>query len=414
MQIGDGNFMRGFFDLAVEKLQAPLSIVSVAATQRGKTVKQLEEQQLQFTVKERGLKNGEVVDEETIVQAIQDTVNPYEDWQKFLHYAQSDALEMIVSNTTEAGIYYEKIPYPAACPKSYAAKLTVFLKHCYNHFNGEKQLAIVPLELIEKNGDTLKSICLQHAEDWDFEPAFIKWLNGLDFCNTLVDRIVTGYPQDYQGEDALYTVCEPYFLFVIDCKEPFEHWPISADLPFVFDDLEMYRKRKVAILNGSHILLSAFGKIYNFQTVREAFSNPGVRAFIEKVANDFTRRYQVDERYQHDVFERFLNPFIEHRLNDIQLNELSKWQTRIAPFAQTEIYYQALALGIYGMNPARYSMRESDEVIKKLRDIHEQFEQGHTEPMQQFIEQYFHCDAAKVIEQLTTIHRLLEEITCDN
>lgn len=78
---------------------------------------------------------------------------------------------MIVSNTTEAGIYYENIPYPTACPTSYAAKLTVFLEQYYNHFQGEKQLAIVPLELIEQNGSTLKQfvysmlktgICLQH------------------------------------------------------------------------------------------------------------------------------------------------------------------------------------------------------------------------------------------------------------
>ncbi|MCS5502683.1 hypothetical protein NY607_16270 [Lysinibacillus sp. A4] len=414
MQIGDGNFIRGFFDLAVEKLQVPCSIVSVAATARGKTVKLLEEQQLQFTVMERGLKNGEVVEEETTVKIIQDTIHPYENWPTFLQYAQSETLEMIVSNTTEAGIYYENIPYPTACPTSYAAKLTVFLEQYYKHFQGEKQVAIVPLELIEQNGSTLKTICLQHAKDWKLPTAFNDWLATLTFCNTLVDRIVTGYPQDYQGEDALYTVCEPYFLFVIDQKEPFKHWPTSHDFPFVFDDLDMYRKRKVAILNGSHILLSAFGKIFNYKTVREAFSHAGVRAFIEKITNDFTQRFQVDEYYQQDVFERFLNPFIEHQLYDIQLNELSKWQTRIAPYAETEIYYQALAIGIYAMNPTRFSVRESDQIIEKLTEIHNYFEQGQSEPMQQFIEQYFQCDAAEVIQQLSTITSLLEAIACDN
>ncbi|WP_341300868.1 hypothetical protein MHB44_21795 [Lysinibacillus sp. FSL H8-0500] len=414
MQIGDGNFMRGFFDVAIEKLQAPFGIVSVAATARGKTVKLLEQQQLQFTVNERGLKNGEIVEQEIAVQAIQDTINPYEDWQKFLQYAQLDTLEMIVSNTTEAGIYYEKIPYPTVCPTSYAAKLTVFLEHYYKHFHGNKQLAIVPLELIEQNGDTLKNICLQHATDWALAVAFIEWLKTLAFCNTLVDRIVTGYPQDYRGDDALYTVCEPYFLFVIDQQAPFKHWPASTDLPFVFADLEMYRKRKVAILNGSHIILAAFGKIYGYKTVREAFSKVGIRAFIEKVTNDFTQRYNVEEQYQHNVFERFLNPFIEHQLYDIQLNELSKWQTRIAPFATTEIYYQALALGIYAMNPRRFSMRESEDIVEKLTNIHQHYEQGKIEPMQQFIEQYFHCDAAAVIQQFSTIDHLLEDITCNN
>ncbi|WP_144788735.1 hypothetical protein [Lysinibacillus fusiformis] len=414
MQIGDGNFIRGFFDFAIEKLQVPCSIVSVAATARGKTVKQLIEQQMEFTVMERGLKNGEVVEEETIVKVIQATIQPYENWHTFLQYAHSETLEMIVSNTTEAGIYYEKIPYPTICPTSYAAKLTVFLEQYYNHFQGEKRLAIVPLELIEQNGNTLKTICLQHAKDWSLPEAFNEWLGTLIFCNTLVDRIVTGYPQDYQGEDALYTICESYFLFVIDQQEPFQQWPTSLDLPFVFDDIDMYRKRKVAILNGSHILLSAFGKIYNYTTVREAFSNAGVRDFIEKVTNDFTQRFQVEERYQQAVFERFFNPFIEHQLYDIQLNELSKWQARIAPYAESEIYYQALAIGLYAMNPTRFSVRESDHVTEKLRGIHKHFEEGHTEPMQQFIEQHFQCNATKVIQQLSTINRLLEEIACDN
>ena len=161
-------------------------------------------------------------------------------------------------------------------------------------------------------------------------------------------------------------------------------------------------------------MLSAFGKIFNYKTVREAFSHAGVRAFIEKVTNDFTQRFQVDEHYQQDVFERFLNPFIEHQLYDIQLNELSKWQTRIAPYAETEIYYQALAIGIYAMNPTRFSVRESDQTIEKLTEIHNYFEQGQSEPMQQFIEQYFQCDAVEVIQQLSTITSLLEAIACDN
>jgi len=66
------------------------------------------------------------------------------------------------------------------------------------------------------------------------------------------------------------------------------------------------------------------------------------------------------------------------------------------------------------MNPTRFSMRESDQVIEKLIDIHNHFEQGQTKPMQQFIEQHFQCDATEVIQQLSTIHRLLEEIVCDN
>ena len=54
-----------------------------------------------------------------------------------------------------------------------------------------------------------------------------------------------------------------------------------------------------------------------------------------------------------------------------------------------------LAIGIYAMNPTRFSVRESDQTIEKLTEIHNYFEQGQSEPMQQFIEQYFQCDAKR-------------------
>ena len=55
---------------------------------------------------------------------------------------------------------------------------------------------IFPCELIDRNGDKLKEILLQYIEKWSLGENFKKWVCECNhFYNTLVDRIVTGYPE---------------------------------------------------------------------------------------------------------------------------------------------------------------------------------------------------------------------------
>lgn len=411
MQIGDGNFIRAFFDLAVERLGLQAGIVSVGATPRGQTVEKLRQQKGCFTIIERGLQQQRPYESSTTVKVIQDIINPYTEWHQFLDYAASGDLEMIVSNTTEAGIYYENIPYPTECPESYAAKLTIFLYRYFQNFKGKKKLSIVPLELIEQNGSRLREICLQHSIDWKMEASFTEWLQAIPFCNTLVDRIVVGFPKDMEKNgDPLLTVCEPYFLFVIDQREPFTDWPSDDSLPFVFDDIDQYRQRKVAVLNGSHTVLAALGRHAQCRTVKEAFTHPGIRRFVDCMVNEFIERYDVEPSYKDAVFERFLNPYIEHLLFDIQLNELSKWQSRIAPYAGTPYYNKALALGLYFMNPNKFTVRESNQNLEKLQAIHNAAGDGNTQPMAQFIEEVFFCQSKPILNEFSRINSILEDI----
>ncbi|GIR18136.1 MAG: hypothetical protein CM15mP32_3230 [Flavobacteriaceae bacterium] len=58
-------------------------------------------------------------------------------------------------------------------------------------------MIVIPCELIDRNGDNLKKIVLQYATDWNLGKGFVSWINNDNiFCNTLVDRIVPGYPRD--------------------------------------------------------------------------------------------------------------------------------------------------------------------------------------------------------------------------
>lgn len=76
--------------------------------------------------------------------------------------------QVIISNTTEAGIiYYDSDTLSMQPPESFPAKLTQFLYKRYTHFNGdlEKGLIILSCELIDSNGDRLKEIVFQLADD---------------------------------------------------------------------------------------------------------------------------------------------------------------------------------------------------------------------------------------------------------
>jgi tagaturonate reductase len=67
--------------------------------------------------------------------------------------------------------------------------------------------------------ETLKKAILDYADLWKLSSAFIQWINSANtFCNTLVDRIVPGFPRDtiqeiQEGigyEDNLVVQAEPF------------------------------------------------------------------------------------------------------------------------------------------------------------------------------------------------------------
>ena len=89
----------------------------------------------------------------------------------------------------------------------------------------ESGVYILPAELIENNADVLKDCVDKYASIWELPDAFVKWNKTFNFyCNTLVDRIVSGYPQKDEDirhiesilgeDDKLVTIAEPFGLWL--------------------------------------------------------------------------------------------------------------------------------------------------------------------------------------------------------
>ena len=201
LQIGDGNFLRAFVDWMVDVANgAGLmngEVIMAQPLERGVAELMKAQDQL-FTVLLRGVQNGQPVQSKRLVSCITDTLNPYSQWDAMLATVQDPALRFVVSNTTEAGIaYVDETVVDGKCPANFPAKVTALLLARYKAFNGspDSGLVFLPCELIEANGSKLKQYVLRFAEAWKLSAEFVDWVKNHNvFCNTLVDRIVPGFP----------------------------------------------------------------------------------------------------------------------------------------------------------------------------------------------------------------------------
>ena len=354
MQFGEGNFLRAFVDWMINKINNDgLFNGKVAVVQpldRGLS-DMINAQDGLYTLYLRGIENGQVKVSKEIITSIKECINPYSDWAKTLEYATSNDLRFVISNTTEAGIEYKDEEYtPGICQNTFPAKLCAILFERFKAFCGDeaKGLIIIPCELIDRNGDNLKNCVLKYAKAWSLGAEFEAWIeNACPFMNTLVDRIVPGYPRD---EIEALTAEQGYKDNVVDTGEIFHFWVIEGDkkyaeeIPFHkaglnvlwTDNMEPYRTRKVRILNGAHTMTVLAAHLAGLETVGDCMNDEDISNFMKKgIFEEIIPTFDLPEEeklmFAEAVLERFANPFIKHLLLSISLNSVSKFKVRVLP-----------------------------------------------------------------------------------
>ena len=343
IQFGEGGFLRGFADWMLQKLNDKgLFDGSVAVVQpiREGMCDRLSAQDCLYTHIIRGAEGVEV----SVIDVIDRCVKPYEDFDAYLALAELPEARFIISNTTESGIEYrESDRAKDSPPESFPAKLTLLLKRRFDL--GLRGFIILPCELIDRNGDNLKDCVRRYAKLWNFGEDFSLWLERENiFCNTLVDRINTGYPKGEELElgydDDMVNTSEFFHLWVIETNAD-----IEAELPFgdaglnvivTRDALERYRTRKVRILNGAHTSMTPYALLSGLETVKDCMDDRNMHAFLEarlfeEIIPSLDMGQEELEEYARDVMTRFANPYIKHYLASISLNSVSKFKVRVLP-----------------------------------------------------------------------------------
>lgn len=356
LQFGEGNFLRAFADWMIDE-----------ANERGdyqgsivlcqpigdfpKMSDMINAQDGIYSLAMRGIEHGEAVEKIRPITSVSRCINAYRDYDSLIEIARSTELEVIISNTTEAGIAYKEGDRLTDTPaSSFPAKITQFLYERYKAFDGDmnRGLLFLPVELIDDNGTKLKSIVLRYANEWNLEQEFINWIEEANkFTNTLVDRIVTGYPKDqidYFEEKNGYTddvivTSEVFNLWVIEGKKEWaDILPIHKGEANVIwtEDVNPYKMRKVRILNGGHTstVLAAYLAGHSF--VLDLMKDDVFGSYLEKLLyNEVIPTLELPkeelEEFAKAVSERFANPYIKHNLLDIALNSCSKFNARCLP-----------------------------------------------------------------------------------
>ena len=343
IQFGEGGFLRGFVDWMLQKMNEQGifdgSVAVVQPIEKG-MCDLLTSQNCLYTHIIRGAEGME----KTVVDVISHCVKPYEDFDAYLSLAENPDARFIVSNTTESGIVFCAEDKITDAPfVSFPAKLTLLLKRRFEL--GLGGFILLPCELIDRNGDNLKKTVLQYVDLWDLGEEFAEWIKTENiFCNTLVDRINTGYPKDEAldlgYEDQLINTSEFFHLWVIETE-----YDLEKELPFskaglnvivTKDALERYRTRKVRILNGAHTSMVPYALLSGLDTVKSCMDDEKMSAYLrvclfEEIipSMDMAREELLD--YAESVLVRFSNPYIKHYLAAISLNSVSKFRVRVLP-----------------------------------------------------------------------------------
>lgn len=350
-QFGEGNFLRTFVDVYFDNLNKNTDKkyeVHIIQPIPFGNLDNFEKQNNRYHIVLRGTVNSKDVEDVYEINSVKEVFSPFKELDRYFALAKEKDLKIIVSNTTEAGICFNRddnmddfshITYPA--------KLTLFL---YERFNsGLDGLYILPVELIENNADELYRCVNEYINLWKLPEEFRKWNDNSNYyCNTLVDRVVSGYPKDIDlkkhlwnligEEDELVSIGEPFGLWAIEKKGDINQYILEGhhNIDVVLtDNIAYYKKRKVRILNGSHTNLVPICLWNRKETVYDCMVDPKTRKFIDEsleeiipyVSNDIS----MTREYASSVIERFLNPFINHQLTSIALNSVSKWKARVLP-----------------------------------------------------------------------------------
>ncbi|MBL7870905.1 MAG: tagaturonate reductase [Cyclobacteriaceae bacterium] len=348
LQFGTDNFLLGFADWIIQEandkagFNAGVSVIQ--STSNGDT---LNSQEGVFTVILKGIYEEEFVRKQYKIDAIQRVVNPAKDFLGFLEEALNPDLQFIISNSIEGGIIFTPSDELHTLASSFPGQLTQLLYHRFKN-NLNNGLLILPTELIEQNGIALKSCIKKYAAHWGLSSEFTTWITKhITFCNTLVDRIVSGVPKkpkeifyhELGYADELALEGEWFYLWVIDGPRWIEEvLPFKkAGLQVVYThDLTPYRLRKVRILNGAHSCMACVGYLAGLRTVRETIEHPVIGNFVKRmIFDDILSNLPGDlielEKFAEEVIIRFRNPAIDHHLIAITHDSFSKFNVRVIP-----------------------------------------------------------------------------------
>ena len=315
IQFGTSRFLQAHADLFIHEAReagqaiGPIAVVQTSGSpERAGRVHAFGRPE-GYPVILRGLENGAPLERRIDVRSVDRGLAAEADWNELRALFATDCA-FVISNTGDRG--YEVATedrgaslLSGATPRSFPAKLAALLHHRWRT-RSDAPLAVLPCELLSRNGDALKRIVLDLGTEAGAEPDFLRWAEtAVPFANTLVDRIVS------EPIDPVGAIAEPYALWAIERQDglnlPFTHPAIVLT-----DDLEPFERLKLYILNLGHTALADIwmrkGRAPD-ETVRQILDDPAIAdrlaaLYRDEIVPGFAARGMGEEAKRYDVLQK--------------------------------------------------------------------------------------------------------------
>ncbi len=323
----------------------------IGASLRSPTVKQqLAEQDCLYTIVER-CPDGERLQ---IIGAVKSVLVGPEDPIELRRLMSSDNIKIVSLTVTEKGYCHDpatgnlNVDHPdikhdlenPRSPRSAVGYIVAALKN--RKEAGVRPFTPLSCDNLPHNGSVLQNVVTQFAERYDAELA--NWIKSeVTFPSTMIDRIVPATTE--QDREALaeqlglrdegMVVAEPFSQWVIEdnfCNDRPEWEQVGALLT---DDVQLFEKMKLRLLNGSHSTLAYCGYLAGFETVSDVMREPAFvklcRTYMDREAGETLKvRTEFDVgRYKKQLRERFANPGLRHRTWQIAMDGSQKLPQRL-------------------------------------------------------------------------------------
>ncbi|CDZ37368.1 Fructuronate reductase [Neorhizobium galegae bv. officinalis] len=209
------------------------------------------------------------------------------------------------------------------------------------HAAGLPPFTVLCCDNLPTNGRIVRRLVIEMAGARD--PALANWIAGQGaFPSSMVDRIVPAATDETRelaetligAEDRLALSTEPFMQWVIEDHFPAGRPRWEAGGALFVDDVEPYEKMKLRLLNGSHSLVAYLGQLKDLTFVRDVMAVPEYQTLVRRHMAEAVKTLDpvpgIDlGRYMDQLIERFENPTIAHKTQQIAMDGTQKLPQRI-------------------------------------------------------------------------------------
>jgi fructuronate reductase len=222
---------------------------------------------------------------------------------------------------------------------------------------GAGPLTVVPCDNLPGNGAAVAEVVGELAIMVD--PKLAAWITGnVSYVTTMVDRIT---PEPTPADIAAAQCATGVHDRAAVVTEPFTEWVIGGEFAAgrpiwegagatFTTDVAPFEERKLWMLNGAHSMLAYAGSIRGHVTVADTMGDATCRGWLDQWWDASARHLSLpaadNAAYRAALIERFANPRLAHRLDQIAWDGSQKLPIRVLPTIHRERAAGRLPVGV--------------------------------------------------------------------